>query len=107
MKWDKLDIEILLFISQTPDYILPVTSAILQDRLGLSKNCIAFDVPLGCSGYVYGMSIITSMMKSTGLNKGILLVGDTISKMVSKTDKSTLPLFGDGGSATAFQFDKE
>ena len=86
--------------------MLPVSAAILQDRLGFSTNCIAFDVPLGCSGYVYGISIIASMMKATGIKKGLLLAGDTSSKLLSKSDKSTVPLFGDGGSATAFELDE-
>jgi 3-oxoacyl-[acyl-carrier-protein] synthase-3 len=103
LNWQKEEIEILIFVSQTADYILPVSAAIMQDRLGLSTNCIAFDVPLGCSGYVYGMSIISSMMKTTGIRKGLLLAGDTISKIISKLDKSTLPLFGDAGSATALE----
>jgi len=106
LNWQKEEIEILVFVSQTADYILPVSAAILQDRLGLSTNCIAFDVPLGCSGYVYGISIIAAMMKATGLKKGLLLAGDTSSKLLSKTDKSTVPLFGDGGSTTAFEFDE-
>lgn len=103
LNWQKDEIEILVFVSQTGDYILPISAAILQDRLGLSTNCIAFDVPLGCSGYVYGMSIIAGMMKAAGLKKGLLLAGDTISKIVSDKDKSTLPLFGDAGSATGFE----
>ena len=107
LNWQKEEIEILVFVSQTADYILPVSAAILQDRLGLSNNCIAFDVPLGCSGYVYGISIIASMMKATGIKKGLLLAGDTSSKLLSKSDKSTIPLFGDGGSATAFELDEE
>ena len=107
LNWQKDEIEILVFVSQTADYILPVSAAILQDRLGLSTNCIAFDIPLGCSGYVYGISIIAGMMKATGLKKGLLLAGDTSSKLLSKTDKSTVPLFGDGGSATAFEFDEK
>lgn len=106
LNWQKDEIEILVFVSQTADYILPVSAAILQDRLGLSTNCIAFDVPLGCSGYVYGISIISGMMKAAGLKKGLLLAGDTSSKLLSKKDKSTVPLFGDGGSATAFEFDE-
>lgn len=106
LNWQKEEIEILVFVSQTADYILPVSAAILQDRLGLSTNTIAFDVPLGCSGYVYGMSIIAGMMKATGLKKGLLLAGDTISKIVSDKDKSTLPLFGDAGSATAFELNE-
>jgi len=107
LNWQKEEIEILVFVSQTADYILPVSAAILQDRLGLSTNCIAFDVPLGCSGYVYGISIIASMMKATGIKKGLLLAGDTSSKLLSKSDKSTIPLFGDGGSATAFELDEK
>ena len=103
LNWRKDEIEILVFVSQTADYITPVTSTILQDRLGLSTNCLAFDVPLGCSGYVYGMSIISGMMKATGLKKGLLLAGDTVSKIISESDKSTLPLFGDAGSATALE----
>jgi 3-oxoacyl-[acyl-carrier-protein] synthase-3 len=106
LNWQKEEIQILVFVSQTADYILPVSAAILQDRLGLSTDCIAFDVPLGCSGYVYGMSIIASMMKATGVKKGLLLAGDTSSKLLSKSDKSTVPLFGDGGSATAFQLEE-
>lgn len=106
LNWQKGEIEILVFVSQTADYILPVSAAILQDRLGLSTDCIAFDVPLGCSGYVYGISIIAGMMKASGLKKGLLLAGDTSSKLLSKTDKSTVPLFGDGGSATAFELDE-
>ncbi|MFV8368180.1 3-oxoacyl-ACP synthase III family protein [Flavobacterium sp. LB2R40] len=107
LKWNKEEIEILVFVTQTADYILPVSATILQNRLGLTTNCIAFDVPLGCSGYVYGMSIIASMMKSAGLKKGLLLAGDTISKLVSKFDKSTLPIFGDAGSATALELSDE
>jgi 3-oxoacyl-[acyl-carrier-protein] synthase-3 len=103
LNWQKEEIEILVFVSQTADYILPISATILQDRLGLPTSCIAFDVPLGCSGYVYGLSILASMMKTTGIKKGLLLAGDTISKIVSKTDKSTLPLFGDAGSATALE----
>ena len=103
---DKNDIEILIFISQTGDYRLPVTSAIIQDRLGLSKSCIAFDIPLGCSGYVYGLSVISGMMNACNLKKGLLLAGDTISKEVSSLDKSAEPLFGDAGTATLLEYDE-
>ncbi len=105
--WNKNEIDIIVFVSQSADYILPVTATLLQNRLGLSTNCIAFDVPLGCSGYVYGMSIISSMMNACNLRKGILLVGDTSTKLISKLDKSTLPLFGDAASATAFVYDEQ
>ena len=104
LKWNKEDIEILIMVTQTPDYLAPNTSIILQDRLGLPKSCICFDVPLGCSGYVYGLSIISQFLQNGGFKKGILLVGDTLSKQCSSLDKSTFPLFGDAGCATAVEF---
>lgn len=103
LDWNKKDIQVLIFVSQTPDYILPNTSSILQHKLGLEQSCITFDLTLGCSGYVYGLSVINSIMQMSGIKKGLLLVGDTISKIVSQTDKSTFPLFGDAGSATALE----
>jgi 3-oxoacyl-[acyl-carrier-protein] synthase III len=101
---DKSEIEILVFISQTPDYKLPVTSTILQSKLGLPQSCICLDIPLGCSGYVYGLSVISSMINSGKLKKGMLLVGDTVSKIVKPGDQSTEPLFGDAGTATLLEY---
>jgi 3-oxoacyl-[acyl-carrier-protein] synthase-3 len=103
LKWENEEIEILIFISQTSDYILPNTATILQHKLNLPKSCLAFDLTLGCSGYVYGLSIISSLMKASNIKRGLLLAGDTISKIVSKNDKSTYPLFGDAGSATGIE----
>ena len=79
-----------------------MNSSILQNELELSKDCIVFDIPIGCSGFIYGSSVISSMMKTFGINKGLLLVGDTLSKQASPKDKSTQPLFGDAGAAIAF-----
>lgn len=104
LNWNKEDIDCLIFISQTPDYIVPATSCILQHRLGLSKECHSFDVTLGCSAWVYGLSIIGSLLSSGDLKKGLLLVGETTTKTKSRQDKSTYPLFGDAGSATAIEF---
>ena len=67
---DKTDIEILIFVSQTPDYKLPVTSTILQHKLGLSQACLCLDIPLGCSGYVYGLTTISSLMSTGKIKKG-------------------------------------
>lgn len=103
LQWDSQSVEVLIFVSQSPDYKLPITAAILQDRLNISKECIAFDIPLGCSGYVYGLSVLSGLMQSFGLKRGLLLAGETSSKIVSPTDKSTKPLFGDAGSATALE----
>lgn len=107
LAWNKNEIECLIFVTQTPDYTLPATSIILQNKLGLSSNCLALDISLGCSGWIYGLSVISSLVSSSGLKKGLLLVGDTVTKFCSQKDKSTYPLFGDAGTATAVEFSKE
>lgn len=104
LNWDKDDIECLIFVTQTPDYILPATSCILQDRLALPEECYTLDISLGCSGWVYGMSVISNLLSSGSIKKGLLLCGDTTLKPVSKLDKSAYPLFGDAGTATALEF---
>ncbi|SDX37104.1 ketoacyl-ACP synthase III [Aequorivita viscosa] len=106
LHWKKEEIEILIFVSQSTDFYLPATAIILQDRLGLSKSCMAFDIGLGCSGYVYGLSVISGMMKATGLKKGLLMVGDISTATCSNEDKSTYPLFGDAGTVTALQYEE-
>jgi len=103
MNIDVSTIDILLFVSQTPDYILPATSATLHKRLGCPKKTASFDINLGCSGYVYGIWIAASLLLANQLNRALLLVGDTISKLVSPQDKSTARLFGDAGSATLIE----
>lgn len=107
LDWKKEDIELLVLVTQTPDYISPMTSGLIQDRLGLPKSCITFDVPQGCSGYVYGLSIVASMMSATKIRKAIFLAGDTLSKQASPKDQSTQPLFADAGTATALIFDED
>jgi 3-oxoacyl-[acyl-carrier-protein] synthase III len=103
--WDKKEIQLLIFISQSRDYVIPSTSGILQDRLGLPHSCIAYDIGLGCSGWVYGVSAMASMMHSAHISKGLLLVGDISTLTASYRDKSTYPLFGDAATATAFEYD--
>lgn len=104
LKWNKAEIDCLVFVTQTPDYTLPATSASLQSKLGLSTNCYTLDVSLGCSGWVYGLSVISSLLSHGGMKKGLLLAGDTILKFCSETDKSTYPLFGDAGTVTALEY---
>jgi 3-oxoacyl-[acyl-carrier-protein] synthase-3 len=104
LNWNKEDIKFLIFVSQTADYILPATSPIIQNRLGLSTDCYALDISLGCSGWVYGMSVISSLMSASKNGKGLLLMGDTPTKSCSSADKSTYPLFGDAGTATALEY---
>lgn len=104
--WAKDEIDILIFVSLSRDYSTPATSNVLQHRLGLSTECIVMDIPFACSGYVYGMSVISSMMRSGSLKKGLLLVGETTSYLQSPLDKTLYPLHGDGGTATALIYDE-
>lgn len=104
--WERSEIDCLIFVTQTPDYILPATSCILQDRLKISKECYALDISLGCSGWVYGLSVIGSLMSSGCFKKGLLLAGDVTTKIHSPQDKSSYPLFGDAGTATAIEFEE-
>jgi 3-oxoacyl-[acyl-carrier-protein] synthase-3 len=97
------DFQGLIFISQTPDYKLPASACILQDRLGLSKNTIAFDVNLGCSAFPYGLAIASSFINSGLLERIFLVVGDTLSKITHPDDRSTYPLFGDCSIAVVLE----
>lgn len=106
LQWNKDDIDALVFVSQTPDYILPATACILQNRLGLKKECLAFDISLGCSGWVYGMSVISSLLSSGNLKKALLLCGDLTTRQNCFRDKTSYPLFGDAGTVTALQFEE-
>lgn len=105
LAWNAEEVGILLFVSQTPDHIVPGSATQLQHKLGLAQSAMSLDINQGCAGYVYGMSVIVGMMKSFGIQKGLLLVGDTITKMVSSQDNSIWPIFADAGSATAFELD--
>ena len=104
LKWDKAEIGMLVFISQTPDYILPNTAPILQDRLKLPKSCIAFGMTLGCSGYILGLSTVAAYMSGGSIKKALFLCGDTPSKTVNKKDKTAAMLFGDSGTAPAIEY---
>lgn len=106
LDWKKEEIECLVFVSQTPDYVLPATSCLLQNRLGLSQKCICLDISLGCSGWIYAMSTAAAYI-SVGKKKALVLAGDTITKLCSPKDKSTYPLFGDAGTATALEYSSD
>lgn len=94
------DVDLLLFVTQSPDYILPTTACIAQDRLGLNKNVAAFDINLGCSGYVYALSVAGSLLETNQATKVLILCADTYTKYISKNDRTSRPLFSDAGSAT-------
>ena len=79
-------IDLLVLVTQSPDYVLPTSACILQDKLGLSKKCMAFDVNLGCSGFVYALSIVGSLIESGVANTGLILCADTYSKYINKNE---------------------
>lgn len=96
-------IDVLLFMSQTSDYRIPATAPILQHRLGLSKNTCCLDLSLGCSGYVFALSTAYAYASMEGINRVLLLDGETFSKICNKKDKVDWPLYGDGATATLIE----
>ena len=99
LKWDKKEIEVLIFVTQGPDYIAPSTACIIQDRIGLNKECYAAELPLGCSGWVYGLSYAVSLLSSGCVKKALLMVGD------ARLQIPTIdPLVGFAGTVTALEY---
>ena len=105
-KIDRNEIGICIFVIQTPDYRLPATACVLHKRLGLSKDCMAFDINLGCSGWVYGLQTMCALLQSLPCKYGLLLVGDTPNKVIAPKDHTLAMLFGDSGVATLFEKDE-
>ena len=97
---DPESIDVLLFMSQTPDYRIPATSCLLQHRLGLPHETMCFDISLGCSGYLFALSTAFAYASMQGVNRVLLLDGETFSKIVNRRDKVDWPLYGDAGTAT-------
>ena len=97
---DRSIIDFVILCTQSPDYALPTTACIIQDKLNLKKSCGAFDFNLGCSGYIYGLAIAKGFIE-TNIAKNILFItSETYSKFLSKDDKSNRTIFGDAASAT-------
>lgn len=100
---DPNSIDMLLFLSLTPDFIVPPTSSILQRRLGLPKTTAAMDLSLACSGFVYSLSTAFAYASIPGVNRVLLLVGETMSKLTNTKDKVNVPLYGDAGTAALIE----
>lgn len=100
---DRNEIDLLVFISQTPDYRMPATSFFLQERLNLKEDAVVFDVNLGCSGFIHGLFIIYGILQQPGMRKALLLNGETRSKVYSPKDRPVAYLFGDAGSAALIE----
>lgn len=103
MKLDKSEIGCLIMVTQTPDYIFPATACILQDRLGLSTDCMSFDITMSCPGWIYGLSVMSSVLSAGKVKKGLLLVGETSTRAKSPYDRVNI-LAGDAGTATILGF---
>lgn len=94
------EIQFLLFCTQSPDYFLPATACIVQNRLGLKTSCGALDFNLGCSGFVYGLALAKSLIESGIVENVLLITAETYTKFINPRDKSVRTLFGDGAAAT-------
>lgn len=99
------DIEFIILCTQSPDYFLPTTACLLQERLGLPTTAGAFDFNLGCSGYVYGLSIAKGLLVTNNLSNVLLIMAETYSKFIHPKDKSNRSIFGDAASACLIEKD--
>lgn len=95
------DVDFIILCTQAPDYILPTTACILQNRLGIPRHTGALDINLGCSGFVYGLSLAKGLIETGSARCVLLLTADTYSKYIHPLDKSVRTLFGDAAAATA------
>ncbi|MDB4973963.1 MAG: 3-oxoacyl-ACP synthase [Myxococcaceae bacterium] len=103
LNWEASSVDVLVLVTQSPDYISPATACVLHARLGMGPDCAAFDVNLGCSGWVYGLWLVSALLTSGGGTRALLLVGDVVTRTMSPADRSVAPLFGDAGTATALE----
>ncbi len=104
---DRQSIDFVLFCTQTPDYYLPTTACLIQDRLGLRNNIGALDFNLGCSGYVYGLSLADGLIRAGLARRILLLTAETYSKLIHPSDRSLRTIFGDAGAATLIETSDE
>lgn len=100
---DVEQIDCCVVITQNPDLNIPHTSAIVHGALNLPVNCASFDISLGCSGYVYGLSIVTAFMQANGFKTGLLFTSDAYSDIIDPDDKNTALIFGDGATVSLLQ----
>jgi len=97
---DRESIDFLLFCTQTPDYPLPTTACLMQDRLGLKTSCGALDFNLGCSGFVYGLAMADGLIRTGAVKRVLLVTSETYSRYIDSADRSLRTIFGDGAAAT-------
>ncbi len=105
--WEKDSIDALIYISVSRDYIEPNTATVIQGKMNLPTTCYTIDVPMACSGYCYGLSVVGSLLSHGYMKRALMLVGDTPSKIMSPLDKTLWPIHGDAGTATALEYDPQ
>ncbi len=98
-KFPKKKIDFLILVSQTSNYRIPTTACIIQNRLNLRKDIIAFDMNLGCSGFIYALRMASSLIESRQVTNGIIICADTYTKYISKTNTACRPIFSDAAAA--------
>lgn len=103
LDWAPETVDLVVVVTQTPDYPMPATACLLQNALGLAKATAAFDLSLGCSGFVYGLSVVSSLLATGAAKRALLVTGDITSRLIGAGDRSLAPLFGDAVSVTALE----
>lgn len=106
LNWEIESVDLLLYVCTTRDYYQPMTSPTIQDRLGMRQDSYVMDLPLGCAGWVYGMSVATALMGSGTLKRGLLIAAETNTQSHNLNDRTSRPLFGDAATVTALEFDE-
>jgi 3-oxoacyl-[acyl-carrier-protein] synthase-3 len=96
-------VELLILCTQNPDYNIPTTVNIVQSRLGLPKSVAAFEINQGCSGYIYGLSMAKAIMLTEKFDRAVLITSEAYSKVIDPDDRHTVPIFGDGATATLIE----
>lgn len=107
LRWEKETIDCFIYVCTSRDFIAPQTSCVLQHKLGLSEKCFVLDLPLGCSGWVYGLSVIGSLLSHGCFKRGLLVAAETNTQNRSSKDRTVRPLFGDAATVTALEYSQE
>lgn len=105
LEWNIESVDLLLFVCTTRDYIQPMTSPTIQSRLGMRQDSYVLDLPLGCAGWVYGMSMATALMTCGTIKRGLLVCAETNTQSHNLNDRTSRPLFGDAATVTALEYD--
>ena len=103
LAWAPETVDLVVVVTQTPDYPMPATACLMQNALGLGKHVAAFDLAMGCSGFVYGLSVVSSLLAAGAAQRALLVTGDITSHLIGPDDRSLAPLFGDAVSVTALE----